>query len=74
MGWRVSKAGSVCKGCTERFEACHDVCSAFLQAKEEERQRDELIKKNGASDHLYDVYHYKKITSQRYRKQKNEKR
>lgn len=74
MGWRNSRAGTCCYQCRERFEACHDVCSAYLQAKEKEKAENERIKQEQAGDHLYDVYHYKQITRQKYKKYKNKAR
>ena len=37
-----SRIDSCCYGCTEKFEACHDVCATYLQARakfDEEKAR-----------------------------------
>lgn len=62
LGGNRSSIGGCCLNCEERFPACHDVCSKYLQAKAEWQERQDKIREAKQEAKNYNNYHYDQVT------------
>ena len=58
---KASKVGACCKDCTEKFEACHDVCADYLKAKNEWETERERIRAIKDKERIWDDYHFRAV-------------
>lgn len=55
----MGRLGECCRDCTERFEACHDVCTTYLKAHAEWEEHKAMIREAKKNSKLWDDYYFK---------------
>ena len=60
--YRQRTIGGCCRDCKERYEACHDYCEKYRDARDNWQQHKQMVREAKEEDKLYNDYKYKRIT------------
>ena len=70
--FRGKRIGGCCKECTERYEACHDSCEKYQNARREWEEYKDMVKR-GKKPTEYDEYMFVSIREMKKRR-RNDRR
>ena len=64
MAWdKGSNLGSCCQDCQDRYEACHDSCPTYLEARKAWQEKQTMIREYKEKDVFFYRYKLERITS-----------